>query len=383
MALKLKLFRMAKSGTVSVHLKKSTPTPVLLLSGKYRGVRPVQTTSGRAGQTLLWSLVWMALCCTINCVTGIRAGTVSPVGVAAEDASFRCPQAQRTGEDVVTIETKLAGVPAILRVPGHVTRPPIVLWHGFGAPASGRALMAALPLDDVPAVKVYLGLPLFGSRAPAGGNKELARRQTLDFAMLLFKPAVVGAADELRSVVAALVQHGCMSAGQQIGLFGFSAGGTAALVALMQGGVPVSAVVLVNASTGLNASVDAWQRALGRRYAWTPASRALARETDAVRRAADIARGKSLPAILIMQGGADTVLTTTPARSLHRALLPYYRRAHGQARLGFIVVPGMPHGWTDDRTAITKVRHEAAAWFVQNLEQPTGSEPLASTVRGG
>jgi len=43
----------------------------------------------------------------------------------------------------------------------------------------------------------------------------------------------------------------------------------------------------------------------------------------------------------------------------------------------------MPHGWTDDRTAITRVRHEAAAWFVQNLEQPTGSEPLASTVRGG
>ncbi len=44
---------------------------------------------------------------------------------------------------------------------------PIVLWHGFGPPASEQALMEALPLDEVPAVKVYLGLPMFGSRAPA------------------------------------------------------------------------------------------------------------------------------------------------------------------------------------------------------------------------
>lgn len=94
--------------------------------------------------------------------------------------------------------------------------------------------MNALPLDDVPAVKVYLGLPLFGSRAPPGGIKELGRRQAEDFAMLLFKPVVVGAADELPSVVAALRQRGCLAAGQPVGLMGFSAGGAAVLVALMR-----------------------------------------------------------------------------------------------------------------------------------------------------
>lgn len=327
----------------------------------------MQSISGRARPRLLFGFAWMALCCTISCVTDIRAGTVAlaRVGMLAGDASFSCPHLERTSGDVVTLESTLGGVPAILRVPRHVTQPPIVLWHGFGAPASERALMATLPLDDVPAVKVYLGLPLFGNRASAGGNRELARRQTLDFAMLLFKPAVVGAADELPSVVAALVQHDCMSADQRIGLFGFSAGGTAALVALMQGRVPVSAAVLVNASTGLDASVDAWQRALGQPYAWTPASRALASETNAVRRAADVARGKSPPAILIVQGAADTVLTTTPAESLHRALFPYYRFAHGEARLGFIIVPGMPHDWTDDKLAVTRVRQQAAAWFLR------------------
>jgi hypothetical protein len=37
--------------------------------------------------------------------------------------------------------------------------------------------MEALPLDDVPAVKVYLGLPLFGARAPSGGPGELVQLQ--------------------------------------------------------------------------------------------------------------------------------------------------------------------------------------------------------------
>jgi len=318
------------------------------------------TPSWRLRPTLLRGLVGIALCWSIAGVAGMPPdSTAASASLLTGDASFRCTQLPRKGDEVVTLETTLAGVPAILRVPRQVTRPPIVLWHGFGPPASPRALMEAMPLDDVAAAKVYLGLPLFGSRAPAGGNQELARRQTQDFAMLLFKPAVVGAADELPSVVAALEQHGCMTPGQRIDLFGFSAGGTAALVAMMQGKVSIGAAVL------LNASVDAWQRALGQPYAWTPASRALAEETDAVGHAADVARGKTPPAILILQGEGDTVLTTAPAMALHQALLPIYRRTRDDARLGMIMVPGMPHGWTDDKKAADEVRRDAAAWFAR------------------
>jgi len=323
--------------------------------------------SWRLGPTLLRGLVGIALCWSIAGIadTPPVSATASAVNTPTGDPSFRCTQLPRKGDEVVTLEPTLAGVPAILRVPRQVTRSPIVLWHGFGPPANARALMEAMPLDDVAAVKVYLGLPLFGTRAPAGGNPELARRQTQDFAMLLFKPAVVGAADELPSVVAALEQHGCMRSGQRIDLFGFSAGGTAALVAMMQGKVAVGAAVLLNASTGLNASVDAWQRALGQPYAWTPASRALAEETDAVGHAADVARGNTPPAILILQGNGDTVLTTAPAMALHQALLPIYRRTRDDARLGMIMVPGMPHGWTDDKKAADDVRRDAAAWFAR------------------
>jgi dipeptidyl aminopeptidase/acylaminoacyl peptidase len=263
----------------------------------------------------------------------------------------------------LTVSTTLAGVPALVRVPEHVDRPPIILWHGFGPPADEAALMEALPLDRVAAVKVYLGLPLFGRRAPAGGNKELGRRQAEDFAMLLFKPVVVGAADELPDVVAALRQRGCLAPGQPVGLMGFSAGGAAVLVALMQGKVAVGAAAIVNASTGLNASVHALERVTRQPYAWTAASRALADRTDAVRHAARIARGDLPTALLIVQGEHDAVLEPGTATALDHALQPYYRAKGKGARLKLMLVGGMPHDWASDQHDAVGVSRAIGDWF--------------------
>jgi hypothetical protein len=88
------------------------------------------------------------------------------------DEPFNCNTPVGTDNAVAVVSAQLAGVPAVLRIPKVITRPPIVLWHGFGPPASQQALMDALPLDELPAVKVYLGVPLFGARAPAGGVNE-------------------------------------------------------------------------------------------------------------------------------------------------------------------------------------------------------------------
>jgi len=288
---------------------------------------------------------------------------VEPRTLADPAASFRCDQSRPAGQAARVVSMTLAGVPAILRVPPRVSRPPIVLWHGFGPPETGSALMNALPLDDVPAVKVYLGLPLFGSRAPPGGIKELGRRQAEDFAMLLFKPVVVGAADELPSVVAALRQRGCLAAGQPVGLTGFSAGGAAVLVALMQGKVAVSTAAIVNASTGLNASVHALERVTKQPYAWTPASRALAGRTDAARHAAQIARGEPPTALLIVQGGRDAVLAPETAIALDQALRPYYRANGNGARLKLMLVHGMPHDWTSDPHDAVGVSRAIGDWF--------------------
>src|SRR5690349_19595929 len=165
---------------------------------------------------------------------------------AQSNSDFNCASTRVTDDRPAVVVTTLGDTPALVRIPAKITHSPILLWHGFGPPASEQALMEALPLDEVPAVKVYLGLPTFGSRAPAGGAKELARRQQQDLATLVFEPAVMGAAKELPAVVRALEEHGCLKRGQGIGLFGFSAGGAAVLYALAERDVQIAAAVTLN-----------------------------------------------------------------------------------------------------------------------------------------
>jgi dienelactone hydrolase len=271
-----------------------------------------------------------------------------------------CPGSAGPRSEITTTETRLAAVPALLRIPSKVMQPPILLWHGFGPPASERELMNALPLDEVPAIKVYLGLPQFGARDRPGGREDMIRRQNEDLGRLVFEPVVVGAAHELPSVVTALQQVGCLRTGDKIGLFGFSAGGAAALLALAEGKVPVRAAVIVNASTGLTASVQAYERATKQRYEWSDYTRELARRTDAVQRAADIARNR--PALLIVHGADDTMLASKDAIALRDALAPEYEKTRDAQRLRLQLVDGLAHGWADSSHA-GELRRSIAQWF--------------------
>jgi predicted esterase len=271
-----------------------------------------------------------------------------------------CLDGDGSRHDVAILETRLAQVPALLRAPPKVTRAPILLWHGFGPPASERALMDALPLDDVPAVKIYLGLPQFGNRQPAGGREDMMRRQTEDLGRLVFEPVVMGAARELPDVIAALEQLSCLRAGEKIGLFGFSGGGAAALFALAEGNVPVDTAVVLNASTGLPASVDAYERATKQQYKWSDYTRDLARRTDAVQRAVDIARKH--PALLIVQGRDDAMLGSKNAVALRDALTAFYKSPRDEPRLRLTLVDGLAHAWADAPHA-AEVRSSIANWF--------------------
>jgi pimeloyl-ACP methyl ester carboxylesterase len=268
-------------------------------------------------------------------------------------------------DGVSTSQVTLGGVPAILRVPKSVAKPPIILWHGFGTPASESDLMQALPLDDVPAVKVYLGLPLFGARAPAAGEQSVAERQAQDYGSRIFEPVVLGAARELPAIVRALRQENCLGQKERIGLFGFSAGGAAALIALLERNVPVSSAVVINAPVGLNASIDAWQRATKQQYAWTPHTRELADRTNAIEHPAQIASGT--PALLLIHGADDTVVTPAGATLLGEALQPFYRRAGNDARLRVTLVPDVSHNWTEPH-ALGELRLTVANWFNTYLQ---------------
>jgi len=278
---------------------------------------------------------------------------------SAYGGSF-CLDRDGSRDAVATLEMRLAQVPALLRVPPKVTKPPILLWHGFGPPASERALMEALPLDEVPAIKVFLGLPEFGKREPPGGREDMMRRQAEDLGRLVFEPVVAGAAQELPAVIAALEQLSCLHAGEKVGLFGFSAGGAAVLFALAEGNAPIGTAVVINASTGLTASVRAYERATKQTYKWSDYTRELARRTDAVQRATDIAR--SHPALLIVQGSDDAMLGAKSATTLRDALAPFYKSARDEPRLRLTLVDGLAHGWVDSPHA-AEVRRSIGDWF--------------------
>jgi pimeloyl-ACP methyl ester carboxylesterase len=285
---------------------------------------------------------------------------------ASAGEAFSCRTLAPHRDATITAETTLAGVPAIVRVPATVTKAPVVLWHGFGPPASEAALMDALPLDDVSAIKVYLGLPLFGKRADPDQG-ALQRRQAVDVALNVFEPIVMGAAKELPRVVAALRAGGCLGARERIGLFGFSAGGAAALYALAEHDVPIASAVVLNASTGLSASVAAYEHATGKTYTWTDRSRALASRADAAGRARDIASGDPPPALLIVQGANDATLTPELAISLHAALAPLYA-GHDKDREQLMLLDGLSHNVTDV-AGIDDLRRRIGDWFNRYLDR--------------
>ena len=264
--------------------------------------------------------------------------------------------------DLRTVVTHLGNVPATLRIPTHVSMPPIVLWHGFGPPASELEMMSRFPLDEVPAIKVYLGLPLFGTRAPAGGQDNLVRRQKEDLARLVFEPVVWGTVNELPSVVRALVRHGCMKPAEEISLLGFSAGGTAALISLAEHKVKVRSAVVLNPSPGLSASIHAFERATGLAYAWTDASRQRAKRSDIADRAADIARDPRPPALLVIAGAEDKTIAPEDLGSFENAMTLRYARIGAADHFQYVVVEGLSHS-SGGATAEQKLQQRISAWF--------------------
>jgi dienelactone hydrolase len=157
-----------------------------------------------------------------------------------------------------------------------------------------------------------------------------------------------------------------MARKDKVGLFGFSAGGAAVLFALAEHDVPVGSAVILNASTGLSASIAAYERALGTPYAWSDTARDLARRSDATARARDIATGHPPPALLIVQGTADDMLTPQLSVGLNATLEPLYAAGDAQ-RLQLILANGMSHNVTE-ASSVDGLRKWVADWFNRYLD---------------
>jgi hypothetical protein len=100
-------------------------------------------------------------------MAGCLFAAAAALGAQQHDADIEelCLARREASGEIMTVETRLASVPALLRIPAKIRQPPIVLWHGFGPPASERALTSqnAVALRDA----------LAPHYAKAGGERRL------------------------------------------------------------------------------------------------------------------------------------------------------------------------------------------------------------------
>ena len=221
----------------------------------------------------------------------------------------------------------------------------VVLFHGFGPPASPLALARALPLKKLPSVLAYVNLPLVAARLPAGGIEELKRVQAQNFVNGFFFPSINGAATELPIIVREISAEYHLEMRGGIGLFGFSAGGAAALLALMEADVPVAAAAILNAPFSVKDNVRNWEHALHRQFQWDAAARAAADSYDVERRADNIVDRQPRPALLLMRGAADESFDPGSVERAIAALRRAYQKEHAENKFVVKVIPGLGHNF--------------------------------------
>jgi predicted esterase len=289
--------------------------------------------------------------------TSVLAGTSAPTEQAPDgsplpammqkDSAEADNGARPNSSARVTEQKSVGGVPVLISRPGVVnpnTRL-VVLYHGFGPPQNPHALAKVLRLEKMNAILAFVNLPMVADRMPTGGRDELLRVQKEDFVNGFFFRSISGATAELQQIVKELNATYHLDADKGIGLFGFSAGGAAALLALLESDVPITAAVIVNAPMSVTQNVENWQRTLKRQFEWDDASRKAASRYDVELQADKIAERKIFPSLLIVQGDADEQLGIEPARRAFDALKQRYA-ARGEAeRIQFEVIHGLAHNF--------------------------------------
>ena len=286
---------------------------------------------------------------------------------------------------------ELAGVPVLVRPPANpsLRAPLIVLWHGAGIPGSEEILAETLPLEDVQAWKAYLGLPLFGKRLPVGGMDEIMRRQLEDYVLHLLLPVIEHAMQELPNVVRALQARFSINDQEGIGLFGFSVGGLAALLTLVESSLPIKVAVLAAVTKDLTVAVDNYERHVQnayptlkeqypwveQRYRWTEESKVAQQRLDFVSRASEITQRQPMPAVLFVHGSQDEIFAVSKVEELYATLAPYYERTNQVNRLSIHTFEHLKHNIDleaaenspEMQQDIAELQRVVAEWFSQYL----------------
>lgn len=274
-----------------------------------------------------------------------------------------------------------AGVPFVAVAPSagpSSSAPVVVAWHLMDAPRTEAAFAAALPLEGLDAWRIYLGLPLCGSRTPPGGAEELLRLGYSDAVLNLQGPVTDQAAGEFEPALVDL--RGRLDLGDgPVGVLGGSVGAAVAQLVIAESDVDVRAAVLVSPLVQLRPAVEAMARQFDVTYTWSDRSLEVARRLDFVARADEIAR-RGQPAVLLLVGGDDDPRGfLEPAEQLREALVSRYADPR---RAELIVVPGMGHALADEpgvdpapqSPQAAEVDGRAARWLQRHLTAPTAAK---------
>lgn len=213
-----------------------------------------------------------------------------------------------------TLTGDVGGVPYLVEPPpgGRADAPVVVAWHMLDAPRSESAFHAALPLAGLDAWKVYIGLPLSGSRLPDGGLEEFFARGARDAVRLGYDPVVTGGADEFGPAYATLCERFGFGSGP-LGLVGASAGAAVACEVLARDEHDVVTVVLISPMLQMARVVAAVGEQFGVEYPWDHETVAIARRMDWVARVGDL---PTMPLRVIVGDADDEPSILQPAMNL-------------------------------------------------------------------
>jgi dienelactone hydrolase len=225
-----------------------------------------------------------------------------------------------------------AGVPFTALPPADDGAAPlIVTWHMLDAPRSNAAFAAALPMNDLPAWRVHLGMPMCGARMVDGSmaaGLELIRKDVL---MSALYPFVRQATEEFPAALASIRAQLPVDDGP-IGVLGGSLGGAVALRVLADTEIPVFAGAVVNAAIRMRSVVDLFPG----NYPYDAESEKAVDSLDFVAKAGAIAGRAPL---LVVSGELDHPALRADAFQLVDAL---------RERSELLSIPGLAHPLADE-----------------------------------
>jgi pimeloyl-ACP methyl ester carboxylesterase len=220
-----------------------------------------------------------------------------------------------------------AGVPFTALPPADGGAAPLVVtWHMLDAPRSDAAFAAALPMNELPAWRVHLGMPMCGARMVDGRTDAIVALFQQDPLKLFLAPFVRQAVEEFPAALAAIREQLPVDSGP-IGVVGGSLGGAVALRVLIDTDVPVFAGALVNAAVRMRSVVDLFPGD----YPYDAETEKIVDGLDAVAMA-DVIAGRA--PLLVVSGEADHPALRADAVELVDAV-------GGRAEL--LSIPGLAH----------------------------------------